>query len=116
MRSPSSESITPQFQMGTRAKARFLLGERRGSVVALVIASVLAGLTESAILTAVAASAAALVNNAHRVFAVIGPWHVSVTVGTLLAAAFVLAVIRLALQAPVSFLPARIGANVQAQL
>jgi ABC-type multidrug transport system fused ATPase/permease subunit len=82
----------------------------------LVIASFLVGLTESAILTVVAQAAAALVEGTHRVHASVGSLHVSVSVGTLLAGGFALTVARLILQAPVSVLPARIAADVQAGL
>ena len=95
---------------------RALLGDRRRPIIALALSSALAGLTESSILTAVAQAAAALADNQRRVHHAIGPFHLNITVGTLLGAAFVLAVVRLALQAPVSILPARIAAEVQARL
>jgi ABC-type multidrug transport system fused ATPase/permease subunit len=71
---------------------------------------------ESAILTIVAQAAAALVNGVRRVHVAIGPLHANDTLGTLLAVAFTLAVVRLVLMAPISILPARIAANVQARL
>ncbi len=46
----------------------------------------------------------------------IGPLHVHATVGALLSAALILAIIRLALQVPISVFPARIAAGVQAQM
>jgi ABC-type multidrug transport system fused ATPase/permease subunit len=46
----------------------------------------------------------------------LGGVHVSATVGTLLTVAFALAAVRLAIQVPVSILPARIAADVQARL
>jgi ATP-binding cassette subfamily B protein len=95
---------------------RFLLGGRAAPIVALVVVSVFAGLTESAILTAVAQVAAALAGGVTRVHVVAGPVRVNVTVGSLLAVAFVLAVVRLALMVPVTILPARIAANVQGEL
>ena len=112
----SSVSVDQSPQSDGWAQLRFLLGDRRRSVAGLVIASVLAALMESAILAAVAQDAAALVDGARRVYANIGPVHVSATVGAVLAAAFALAVARLVLQAPISILPARIAANVQVQL
>jgi len=84
--------------------------------VELAISSVLSGLTEAGILAVVAQVAATLVDGARRVHAHIGPFHIDATVGALLAVAFALAVIRLALQAPISLLPARIAADVQARL
>jgi ABC-type multidrug transport system fused ATPase/permease subunit len=98
------------------AQIRFLLGDRRAYVVALVIASVLSGIAESAVLTVVAQAAAALVSGNHRVRTDLGIAHTDETVGTALALALVLAVVRLFLQAPVSMLPARIAANVQGHL
>jgi ABC-type multidrug transport system fused ATPase/permease subunit len=98
------------------APLRSLLGERRRPIVALAAASALAGITESSILTAVAQAAAALADNERRIRHAVGPFHVSLTVGALLAGAFVLALLRLALQAPVSILPARIASEVQARL
>jgi ABC-type multidrug transport system fused ATPase/permease subunit len=95
---------------------RALLGSRRRLVAALAVASVLTGLAESAILTVVAQVAAALADNRTRVHAAVGPLHLNVTISTLLVAAFVLAVLRLVLQLPMSVLPAQIAADVQASL
>jgi ATP-binding cassette subfamily B protein len=98
------------------SRMRPLLGDRRGPVAALAISSALSGLAEAGVLAAVAQVAASLVNGAKGVHVNIGPFHIYATVGTLLIVAFVLAVIRLALQVPVSYLPARIAADVQARL
>jgi ABC-type multidrug transport system fused ATPase/permease subunit len=106
----------PQAKSSAWSRLRFLLGDRSWQIVLLVLVSVLAGLMESVILTVVAQAAAALVNGAKRVDTVIGPLHVNETLGTLLAAAFALATVRLALMAPISILPARIAANVQGRL
>jgi ABC-type multidrug transport system fused ATPase/permease subunit len=81
-----------------------------------VIASVLGGLAEAAILAAVAQAAATLVDGAQRVHVALGPFHVSEPVGTILAATFILALVRLALQAPLSVLPARIATNAAVHL
>ncbi len=93
-----------------------LLGDRVGPAAALAISSALSGLTEAGILAVVAQVAAALVDGATRVHADIGTFHVDVGVGSLLAVAFALVVIRLVLQVPISYLPARIAADVQARL
>jgi ATP-binding cassette, subfamily B, bacterial len=95
---------------------RPLFGNRRGTVAALVASSVLSGLTEAVILAVVAQVAAALVDGAKRVDAHVGSSHIHVTVGALLVVAVALAVIRLLLQVPISVLPARIAADVQADL
>ncbi len=93
-----------------------LIGEKRRSVFALAIASLLSGLTEAGILAVVAQVATTLVDRATRIHARIGPIHLDATVGDLLAVAFALALIRLALQVPISVLPSRIAASVQAEL
>jgi ATP-binding cassette subfamily B protein len=98
------------------SQLRPLLGDRRGSIVALGIGSVLSAFTEAGILAIVAEVAATLVNRVTRVHIGIGPLHVEATVGALLATALVLAVIRIALQVLISFLPARIAADVQGHL
>jgi ABC-type multidrug transport system fused ATPase/permease subunit len=98
------------------SQLRPLLGDRRGSIVALGIGSVLSGFTEAGILAIVAEVATTLVNRVTRVHIEIGPLHVEATVAALLATALVLAVIRIALQVLISFLPARIAADVQGHL
>ena len=85
--------------------------------MALAISSVLSGLTEAGILAVVAQVAAtSLVTGRTLVRIDVGPLHLDATIGALLAVAFVLAIIRLALQMPISYLPARISADVQARL
>lgn len=93
-----------------------LLGDRRRAVVALAVSSMLSGLTEAGILAVIAQVAAVLVNGGTRAHLSVGPFHINATVGVLLAVAFVLVLSRLALQVPISLLPARIAAGVQARL
>jgi ABC-type multidrug transport system fused ATPase/permease subunit len=76
----------------------------------------LAGLSEAAILAIVAQAAAALVNGARDVHATLGPLHLTENVGLLLAVSAGLAGTRLALQAPLSVIPAKIAADVQARM
>jgi ABC-type multidrug transport system fused ATPase/permease subunit len=92
------------------------LGDRRGAIAALALASVMSGITEAAILAVLAQVAATLVDGSKRVHVDVGPLHVNQTVGALLACAFALCVARLVLQVPVSSLPAQIAADVQARL
>ena len=108
----------PRADVRLSPGARFglLIGASYGPVVALMVASVAAGLAEAGILAAVAQAAAALVDGANRVRSTVGPIAISVSIGTLLDATFVLAVVRLALQGPLSILPARIVANAAANL
>jgi ABC-type multidrug transport system fused ATPase/permease subunit len=114
-----SAHVTPKtlLPQGTAwSRLRFLLGGRPGQIALLVVISVIAGLMESAILTVVAQAASALVDDVKSVRISAGPLHLTEPLGGLLTAALVLALVRLALMAPVSILPARIAANVQARL
>jgi ATP-binding cassette subfamily B protein len=134
--SPSGKRRTtfpPRMQLRTRSRGssgtvqaprpssiwsqlRPLLGNRRGSIAALAISSTLSGFAEAGVLAIVAQVAATLVNGERRIHLEIGPSHTEVTVGALLAIAFVLAVVRIALQVLVSYYPARIAAEVQGSL
>jgi ABC-type multidrug transport system fused ATPase/permease subunit len=97
-----------------RSRVNLLLGDRRRSVVALAVGSILSGLTEAATLAVVAEVASSLVKGAKHVDAQLGPVHVSASLGTLIEVAFVLTFLRIVLQVPLSILPARISAGVQA--
>jgi ABC-type multidrug transport system fused ATPase/permease subunit len=93
-----------------------LLGGRRRTVFALAVISILSGFTEAAVLAVVAQVAASLVSGVAEVETSIGPFQVHSSVGALLGVAAVLALIRLALQVPISVFPAKMAADVQAQL
>ena len=84
--------------------------------MALAISSVLSGVAEAGVLTIVAQVATALVNGTTHIHLGAGPVHANMTVGALLAIAFVLAVVRVGLQVVVSYFPARIASDVQARL
>ncbi len=98
------------------SQLRPLLGNRRGSIATLAVASMLSGFAEAGILAIVAQVATTLVNGVSRIHLKAGPLHVEMTVGALLVIAFILAVIRIALQIMVSYFPARIAAEVQGRL
>lgn len=98
------------------SQLRPLLGDRRAAVITLSITSLLSGFTEAGVLAVVAQVAASLVSGATQVHVALGPVDIHATIGTLLAVACGLAVVRLALQVPISVLPARIAADVQAGL
>lgn len=98
------------------AQLQPLLGERRRSVAALASLSVVSGFTEAGVLAVVAQVAASLVSGATEVNASIGPFEAHTSIGTLLAIAALLATLRLVLQIPISYLPARMAADVQAHL
>src|SRR2546423_4639908 len=106
----------PVERRSTWSQIRFLLGDRRGSLAALAVSSVLSGLAESAILALLIQVATGLVNGTSRVRLDIGPVHGTTTVAALLVAAFILAAGRLALQAVLSVVPARVAADIQTRL
>ena len=81
----------------------------------LAVASVLSGLAEAGILAVVAQVAAALATGATSVKANMGPVDDRISITALLAIGTGLAVVRLALQAPISYVPAMLGADVQAR-
>ncbi len=92
-----------------------LIGERRKLVVALVITSILSGFAEAATLAAIALLAAVITGASHP-HTHLSLIHLDASAGTLIAIAFVFATVRLLLQFPLSILPARIAADVQAGL
>jgi ABC-type multidrug transport system fused ATPase/permease subunit len=95
-----------------------LLGYQHGSglIAALIISSVLTGLTESAILGILTQVATALVGGTSSVHINAGPLQGTITIGALIGAAFGLALLRLALQVVVSWVPPRLAADTQARL
>jgi ATP-binding cassette subfamily B protein len=110
----AAEDNAPRASM--RRRLKLLIGDRRKSVVALSLSSILSGFTEAGILALVAEVAATLVTGAKQLHKNIGPFHVHASLGTLIAIAFALALARILLQIPLSVLPARIAADVQANL
>ncbi|MBA3808711.1 MAG: ABC transporter ATP-binding protein [Solirubrobacterales bacterium] len=110
----AQESPAPSGSM--RKRVSLLIGDRRGAVVALSACSILSAFTEAAMLALVAQVAATLVTGAKHLSTHIGPFHVHSSLGTLIAIAFGFALARVVLQIPLSRLPARISADVQAAL
>jgi ABC-type multidrug transport system fused ATPase/permease subunit len=102
--------------VSTWQRLRPLLGGRRRAVVTLAVVSILSAFAEAAVLAVVAQVAASLVTGSNTVTASIGPFDVDTSIGNLLLVASALAVVRLVLQIPISVLPARIAADVQAKL
>ncbi len=115
-RRQSSDDGAPSSTLSMASRMSLLIGDRRWLVVALVGVSILSGLAEATTLALIAQVAAALVPGAHRESLHAGPLHIHASVGTLIAIAFGAATVRLVLQVPLSILPARIAADVQARL
>lgn len=113
---PRPTVAQPTGVLGKREQLALLLGDRIPSVVALATLSILAGLIEAALLAMVAQLAAALVKGTKHVHIEVAHLHLSATVPTLLQAGFVLTIVRLLVQIPLSVLPSRIGSEVQASM
>jgi ATP-binding cassette, subfamily B, bacterial len=103
-------------RLATLRQLQPLVGNRRGPIATLAAVSVLSGLTEALILAVVAQVAASLVTGDSAVEISVGAFTVHTTVDALLIAAAVLTLVRLVLQVPIAWLPARIAADVQAGL
>ena len=99
-----------------RHRVNLLLGRRRRSVVVLATCSIFSGFTEAGVLALIAQVASTLVTGRKVVHFNHGPVHVHAALGTLILVAFGLTLLRIALQFPLSILPARIAADVQASL
>jgi ABC-type multidrug transport system fused ATPase/permease subunit len=110
------EDVAPASFAITRARLTALFGDRRRLVIALAVSSIFSGFTEAGILALVAQVAATLVTGAKEVQVDIGPVHAHASVEALIALALGLTLVRLAFQVPISVLPARIAADVQATL
>lgn len=98
------------------SRLSLLLGDRRRTVVALATSSLVSGFAEAGALALIAEIAAQLVKGAKPAHIHVASWHFVVGVETLIVAALALAMVRLLLQIPISILPARIAADVQARL
>src|SRR5260370_32217232 len=93
-----------------------LPGDRWRALAWLVIGWLVCALSEAAILTIVAQSAAAAVDRASRVHLDVGPLRFTQTLGPLLGLAIGLVVLRLTLQILLSIIPARIATDLRARL
>ncbi|HTZ86922.1 MAG TPA: ATP-binding cassette domain-containing protein, partial [Solirubrobacteraceae bacterium] len=105
-----------QPALSKKQRLALLIGDKRGSVVALAICSIASGFTESATLALVAQIAQQLANGSKHVDTHLGPLHLHTPLGTLILVAIGLTLVRAALQVPISILPARIAADVQANM
>jgi ABC-type multidrug transport system fused ATPase/permease subunit len=110
---PSSEG---REAVSRRRRVALLIGDKRGSVMALALCSIVSGFTESGVLALVAQIAQQLANNSKHVDTHLGPVHLHTPLGTLILIAIGLTLVRAALQVPLSLLPARIAADVQANM
>ena len=116
MGSAASDPPQPPWRSSMRVRVNTLIGKRRRYVLAFSFGTVLSGMMEAAILAAVAEIAATLVSGAKRVHLTVASVHLTPTVGSLILGAFVLVVVRLMLQVPISMLPSRVVSDVQASL
>ncbi len=90
--------------------------QHRVAAICLASGAFVSALIESTILAIVAHAATAMVNGDEEIAASLGPVGLDTSLSTALAIAGGLALARLLLQLPLSYLPARIAADTQAQI
>jgi ABC-type multidrug transport system fused ATPase/permease subunit len=113
-RSSAPKEDTGELSMFKRLDV--LLGDRRRTVVALALSSLVSGFAEAGTLALIAEVGASFVGHQKRVHINVAGLHLTFGIVTLLAIALGLALIRLAMQIPISILPSRIASEVQASL
>jgi ABC-type multidrug transport system fused ATPase/permease subunit len=104
------------LELSARERLSLLLGHRHGKVIGLAISSIASGFAEAGILILLAQAAQAIAKGSEHVHLKLWLYHGDVSVGTLFIVAGVLGFVRLALQAPMSMLPALIAADVQSRM
>ncbi len=100
----------------TRELVSMLIGNRRGAMGGLIATSIAAGIAEAAFLAILVDVGYVLVSKGKKAGEHTALFHIHATTNTLVLIAFVLVVVRMALQAPLSVLPARIASYVQGRL
>lgn len=98
------------------SQLRDLYGGIKLLALALVSASVVAGLAEAIVLAVIANVATAMVVHASSINIDFGPITGHIGIGTALGVALVVAAVRLLLQLVIAWLPARIAADIQATM
>ena len=101
---------------GTLTSLRLFLGSRPWLTAWLVVASVVAGLSMSAILATLAEIAAALVAKRSTVAFSVGPLHVTARVTVLTVVGLSAVLVQVLMQVVLVYLPARIMGDLQAEL
>ncbi len=109
-----SHNREPKLLMMSRLN--LLVGERRSAVVWLAVVSLVSGFSEAITLALIAEIAGAIVSGRKTEHVHVASLHLVLSVDTLILVAFVLSMVRLAMQIPISILPARIAADVQATM
>jgi ATP-binding cassette subfamily B protein len=97
------------------SRVNLLIGDRRKTVVALAVTSVASGFAEASVLAVVAQLGATVVKGNKHLHLSIGPLHIH-SINLLIGIALGLAIARMLLQFPLSILPAKMTADVQASL
>jgi ATP-binding cassette, subfamily B, bacterial len=112
----SATPSDPALNMSMRSRLLLLLGDRRGSVLILMITAIFSGFAESATLAVLAETAATVTSGSNRAHIHIGLVHAHPSVDTLFAIALGLVIIRVALQIPLLILPPRIISDMQSEM
>ena len=118
---PHPTTRTPRLRPWRQARDGWadispLFDDYRGKIAVLAVLAVAAGVAEAALLALIASVAAALTQPSSRVDLELGPLSAMVEVWVLFTAAFVLCVVRGALQLALAYLPASMAASAMARL
>ncbi len=119
MRAVPEDPRTTAGRYSTWGRLSLLIGDRRRTVALLGASSIFSGLTEALFLAVISQIALTLVNGTKKVTdrnGHLGFIQLHTSVHRLLLVALALALLRLAVQIPLSVLPARIAADVQGKL
>ncbi len=104
------------LDISARERLSLLLGRRHGKVVGLACSSIVSGFAEAGILILIAQAAQAIAKGSEHVHLKLWLVNGDASVDTLFILAGALGLVRLALQAPLSILPALIAADVQSRM
>jgi ATP-binding cassette, subfamily B, bacterial len=113
-RAPDRQQPPAGYSMASRLS--LLIGDRRRSVVALALASLISGFAEAGALAFIAEAAAALVGKPKETHIHAGSLQLAFSFEAMIAIALGLSMVRLIMQIPISVLPARIASDVQFRL
>jgi len=106
----------PTLKRSQWERIAMLVGDRKAAIFLLALASVIAAVCEASILAIAARAATALVDKSAPPHGKFGPVSLNISTPHLLYIGLGLAVLRLLLQVPTSYLPARIAGDVQAAM
>ncbi len=114
--SSADGGVLAPLDISARERLSLLLGRRHGKVIGLAFSSIMSGFAEAGILILLAQAAQAIAKGSEHVHLKLWLVNGDASVDTLFILAGALGLVRLALQAPLSMLPALIASDVQSRM